>query len=54
MVEKRKARFFDEVEKMSYEPLLPVEKELVIWSITLGAVLLGLLTWVSYTYFPGR
>jgi hypothetical protein len=54
MVEELKPRFSDEIEKMPYEPLLPIEKKLIIWSITLGVVLLGLLTWVSYTYFPGR
>jgi hypothetical protein len=42
----------EELERMEYEPLLPVEKKLIIWSISLGVVLLVLLTWVSYTYFP--
>ena len=45
-------RLADEMEQMEYEPLLPVEKKLIIWSITLGVVLLGVLTWVSYTFFP--
>lgn len=45
-------RLADEIEKMEYEPLLPVEKKLIAWSIILGVVLLGVLTWVSYTYFP--
>ena len=52
MTENEKPRLADEMEKMEYEPLLPVEKKLIIWSITLGVVLLGVLTWVSYTYFP--
>jgi hypothetical protein len=43
----------DELEKMEYEPLLPVEKKLIAWSIGLGVVLLALLVWVSYTFFPG-
>ena len=37
----------DELKKMEYEPLLPVEKRLIAWSIGLGIVLLGLLLWVS-------
>ena len=46
-------RLADEMEKMEYEPLLPVEKKLIVWSIALGVVLLVVLTWVSYTFFPG-
>ena len=44
----------EELKKMEYEPLLPVEKQLIGWSIGLGAVLLGILVWVSYTFFPGQ
>ncbi len=43
----------DELKKMEYEPLLPVERQLIAWSIGLGLVLLGLLVWVSYRCFPG-
>jgi hypothetical protein len=42
----------DEMEKMEYEPLLPVEKKLITWSLVLGVVLLIVLVWVSYTFFP--
>ena len=42
----------DEIKKMEYEPLLPVEKTLIGWSIGLGVVLLGILIWISYTFFP--
>ena len=42
----------DELKKMEWEPLLPVEKKLIGWSIGLGAALLGALVWVSYTFFP--
>jgi hypothetical protein len=42
----------EELKKMEYEPLLPVEKKLIGWSIGLGAILLALLVWISYTYFP--
>jgi hypothetical protein len=36
-----------------YEPLLPVEKKLIVWSLIIGIVLLGLLIVVSYSFFPG-
>ena len=43
----------DELEKMEHEPLLPVEKKLIAYSIGLGIVLLGLLGWMSYRFLPG-
>ena len=52
MDQNNEPRLADEMEKMEYEPLLPVEKKLIIWSIVLGIVLLVVLTWVSYTFFP--
>ncbi len=42
----------EELKKMEWEPLRPVEKKLIEWSIGLGVVLLGILVWVSYTFFP--
>lgn len=42
----------EELEKMEYEPILPVEKKLIVWSLGLGAILLGILVWISYTLFP--
>lgn len=50
---KEEARLIDELQKMQYEPLLPVEKKLIGWSIGLGVISLGFLVWVSYTFFPG-
>jgi len=41
----------DEIKKMEYEPLLPIEKKLLVWSLSLGVVLLALLIWVSNTFF---
>ncbi len=41
-----------ELARVEAEPLLPVEKWLIGGSLALGAVLLGLLLWVSRTYFP--
>jgi len=47
------AKLIDELKKMEYEPLLPVEKKLIGWSIAIGVISLGFLVWVSYTFFPG-
>jgi hypothetical protein len=41
-----------EMEQIPYEQLLPVEKKLIAVSLILGVVLLGVLVWVSYTFFP--
>jgi hypothetical protein len=37
---------------MPYEPLLRAEKVLIVGSLSLGIALLGVLLWVSTTYFP--
>jgi hypothetical protein len=50
---KQEASLADELQKMEYEPLLPVEKKLIAWSLGIGVVALGLLVWVSYTFFLG-
>jgi hypothetical protein len=42
----------DELKQMADEPLLPVEKQLIAWSIGLGVALLGLLVWISHRFFP--
>jgi len=41
----------EEMDKMAYEPLLPVEKKLVFWSIAIGVILIIVLVWVSHTFF---
>ena len=43
----------DEIRRMQHEPLLPVEKRLIVWSLGLGVGLLGLLIWISNKFFPG-
>jgi hypothetical protein len=48
-----KPKFSEELKKMEYEPLLPVEKKLIAGSLLLGIVLLGLLVWLSNKFFPG-
>jgi hypothetical protein len=45
------SKLADELKKMEYEPLMPIEKKLIGWSIGLGVILLGVLIWISYTFF---
>ena len=47
------AKLIDELQKMEYEPLLPVEKKLISWSLIIGFASLGFLYWISVTFFPG-
>ena len=41
-----------EMQKMPYEPLLPIEKKLIGWSLGLGVVLMVILVVISYVFFP--
>ncbi len=41
----------EELKKMEYEPLLPVEKRLIGWSIGAGLVLIVLLVWINQRFF---
>lgn len=41
----------EEMGKIPYEPLLPVEKKLIAWSIGLGVTLLVVLVVVSNLFF---
>jgi hypothetical protein len=50
---KDKPKIAEEIQKMEYEPLLPVEKKLISYSIALGVILLGFLIFLSYRFFPG-
>jgi hypothetical protein len=45
------SKLAEELRKMEYEPLLPIEKKLIVWSIGLGLVLIVLLVWISHTFF---
>jgi hypothetical protein len=40
-----------EMSVIPYEPLLPIEKKLIVWSLILGLVLLGVLWWVTQVFF---
>lgn len=44
----------DELSRIPYEPLLPVEKSLILGSLLLGILLLGVLMWISSTFFPSQ
>jgi hypothetical protein len=51
-----KPKLSEEMSRMQeeYEPLLPVEKKLIATSLILGTVLIGILLFISYTFFPAR
>ena len=51
--EKKDATFSEELSKMEWEPLMPVEKKLIAWSLGLGTALLFILYYVSGVFFPG-
>lgn len=53
MSAEEEARLKQEMRQMEYEPLLPVEKKLITYSIALGVVLLFVFVWISFTFFPG-
>jgi hypothetical protein len=46
------AKFAEELRKMEYEPLLPIEKKLIVYSLLLGTGLLLVLIAVS-RFLPG-
>jgi hypothetical protein len=50
-MDNQKPKLSEELGKMEYEPLLPVEMQLIRWSIGLGLGLLGVLLWVSHAFF---
>ena len=43
----------EEMQKMAYEPLLPVEKKLIGWSLGLGIALLIVLLVVARLFLKG-
>jgi hypothetical protein len=51
--EKKDASFSEELSKMEWEPLMPIEKKLIGWSLGLGTALLFILYYVSNIFFPG-
>jgi hypothetical protein len=49
----QQTKLSEEMEKMEYEPLLPVELSLIRWSIGIGVGALFFLYWLSQVLFPG-
>jgi multisubunit Na+/H+ antiporter MnhC subunit len=43
-------KIVDELRKMEYEPLLPIEKKLIVWSIVIGVSLAALLAWIGHIF----
>lgn len=43
----------EEIQKMAYEPLLPIEKKLIGWSLGLGIVLLVVLLVAARLFLKG-
>lgn len=42
----------EELKEMKYDPWLPIESKLVNLSLLLGIILLVILVWISYAFFP--
>jgi len=42
----------EELKRMQDEPLLPIEKKLILWSVVLGVSLIAVLMWLSHVLFP--
>ncbi len=51
MTAEEEQKMKEEMKRMEYEPLLPVEKKLIGYSIGLGVVLLFVFIWLSKTFF---
>jgi hypothetical protein len=41
----------EELQRMEYEPLLAIEKKLIVWSLVIGLCSIGVLVWVSRSFF---
>ncbi|MFH1077383.1 MAG: hypothetical protein V1753_11250 [Pseudomonadota bacterium] len=50
---KEEPKLSEELKKMEYEPLLPIEKKLICCSLGLGIGLLFFFYWLSNFLFPG-
>ncbi len=50
MADSEQPKLADELQRMEYEELLPIEKKLIGWSIAIGIVALGVLVWLSHAY----
>ena len=48
---KSEPKLAEELERMAQEPLLPIEKKLIIWSLVVGVALIVILVWISHRFF---
>jgi hypothetical protein len=48
----QQSKIGQELEKMPYEPLLPIEKKLIGWSLGLGVALMLILILINRIFFP--
>jgi len=46
----QQTKIADELDKMQHEPLLPVEKKLITWSLGIGIALLILLAFMRHIF----
>ncbi|MGA8557881.1 MAG: hypothetical protein WB685_00445 [Pseudolabrys sp.] len=53
MQQQQQPKLADEMRKMHAEPLLPIEKKLIAWSLGLGIVLLIVLVAISRIFIHG-
>jgi len=49
-MQQQQSKIADEMDKMEYEPLLPIEKRLIVWSLSLGIILLVVLAFISRVF----
>ena len=49
-MKQQQPKLSEEMRKMAYEPLLPIEKKLIVWSLSLGIVLLVVLVLISRAF----
>jgi hypothetical protein len=47
MKQAERTRIGEEIAKMPAEPLLPIEKKLIAWSLIVGLMLLAILVWTG-------
>ena len=49
-MEQQQPKLAEELQQMAYEPLLPIEKKLIVWSLSLGIALLVVLVLISRAF----
>jgi hypothetical protein len=49
----KQSKIGEEIQKMPYEPLLPIEKKLIGWSLGIGIVLMVVLVLITHAFLKG-